>query len=232
LALGVAWLAIEGTPTALSKIERISAEARREADLGSIEPGRFTIFGPERAVVYGERVTPDGLMENVFMERRVDDDVVEVVVAKRGEQVESEDPDTRLLVLHEGRRYEGVPGTPRFRVVEFAEHGIPYRLPSPASPDPRPRAMTFANLLASDEPEHIAETQWRLSVPISTILLALLAVPLVFIIYFNLMSASKAWIEESIISPALGLWWVHGCMILCTLMLFGFQNSWHKRILR
>jgi lipopolysaccharide export system permease protein len=161
LALGVAWLAIEGTPTALSKIERISAEARREADLGSIEPGRFTIFGPERAVVYGERVTPDGLMENVFMERRVDDDVVEVVVAKRGEQVESEDPDTRLLVLHEGRRYEGVPGTPRFRVVEFAEHGIPYRLPSPASPDPRPRAMTFANLLASDEPEHIAETQWR-----------------------------------------------------------------------
>src|SRR5210317_2265671 len=131
LALGVAWLAIEGTPSALSKIERISAEARREADLASIEPGRFTIFGPERAVVYGERVTPDGLMENVFMERRAGDDTVEVVVAKRGEQVELEDPDTRLLVLHEGRRYEGVPGTPRFRVVEFAEHGIPYRLPSP-----------------------------------------------------------------------------------------------------
>ena len=110
--------------------------------------------------------------------------------------------------------------------------------------------MTFASLLASDEPEHIAETQWRLSVPISTILLALLAVPLarsrpragrygritigllVFIIYFNLMSASKAWVEEATISPSLGLWWVHGCMILFTLVLFGLQNGWHKRIFR
>ena len=250
LALGVAWLAIEGTPKALTTIERISAEAKREADLTSVEPGRFTVFGPGRAVVYGERVTPEGLMENVFLERRGDDDVVEVVVAKRGEQVESEDPDTRLLVLYEGKRYEGVPGTPRFRVVEFAEHGIPYRLPSLRTADPRPRAMTFANLWASDEPEHIAEKQWRLSVPISTILLALLAVPLaksrpragrygriaigllVFIIYFNLLSASKAWVEEATIAPTLGLWWVHGGLILLTLILIGFQNGWHRRILQ
>ena len=70
--------------------------------------------------------------------------------------------------------------------------------------------------------------------PISTILLALLAVPLarsrpregrygriaigllVFIIYFNLLSAAKAWTEEATISPALGLWWVHGCVVLFT----------------
>ncbi len=143
LALGVAWLAMEGTPKALTTIERISAEARREADLNSIEPGRFTVFGPDRAVVYGERVTADGFMEKVFMQRRLEGDRVEVVVARRGEQVEAEDPNTRLLVLHEGRRYEGVPGTARFRVVEFLEHGIPYRLPSLRTPDPRPRAMKF-----------------------------------------------------------------------------------------
>lgn len=248
LALGVAWLSVTGTPKALTTIERISAEARREADLASIEPGRFTVFGPDRAVVYGESISPDGYMENVFMERRVDGDVVEVVIAKRGEQVESEDPNTRLLVLHEGRRYEGIPGTPRFRVVEFVEHGIPYRLPSLRTPDPKPRAMTFSSLRASDDPEHIAEKQWRLSVPISTILLALLAVPLsqsrpregrygriaigllVFIIYFNLLSAAKAWTEEGTISPTLGLWWVHGCVLLFTLMLLSLQNGWHRRI--
>ncbi len=250
LALGVAWLAIEGTPRALTTIERISAEARREADLNSIEPGRFTVFGPDRAVVYGERVTPDGFMEKVFLERRLEGDVVEVVVARRGEQVESEDPDTRLLVLHEGRRYEGVPGTARFRVVEFLEHGIPYRLPSLRTPDPRPRAMRFADLLGSNDPELIAEQQWRLSVPISTVLLAFLAVPLarsrpregryariaigllVFIIYFNLLSASKAWTEEATISPLLGMWWVHGCMLLLTFGLLALQNGWHRRIFR
>jgi len=250
LALGVAWLSIVGTPTALTKISQIAAEAKREADLASIEPGRFTVIGPDRAVVYGERISPDGVMENVFLERQVSGDVVQVVVAKRGEQVESEDPDTRLLVLHEGRRYEGVPGTPSFRVVEFVEHGIPYQLPSLRASNPRPRAMTFGRLRTSSDPEHIAEMQWRLSVPIATVLLALLAVPLarsrpregrygriaigmlVFIIYLNLLSAAKAWTEEGTISPLLGLWWVHGCVALFTLILLGLQNGWHRRILR
>ena len=250
LVLGVAWLSIVGTPTALSKVEQIAAEARREADLASIEPGRFTVIGPDRAVVYGERVSPDGVMENVFLERRVAGNVVEVVVAKRGEQAESEDPNTRLLVLHEGRRYEGVPGTASFRVVEFVEHGIPYQLPSLLASDPKPRAMPFRSLRTSTDLEHIAEMQWRLSVPIATILLAMVAVPLarsrpregrygriaigllVFIIYLNLLSAAKAWTEEGTISPSLGLWWVHGCMALFMLILLGLQNGWHRRMFR
>jgi lipopolysaccharide export system permease protein len=250
LALGVAWLSIVGAPAAHSKIAQIAAEAKREADLASIEPGRFTVVGPDRAVVYGERVSPEGLMENVFLERRVADDVVEVVVAKRGEQVESEDPDTRFLVLHEGRRYEGVPGTARFRVVEFVEHGIPYQLPSLRESDPRAREIPFDSLRTSTDLEHIAEMQWRLSVPIATILLALLAVPLarsrpregrygriaigllVFIIYLNLLSAAKAWTEEGSISPQLGVWWVHGCVVLFTLTLIGMQNGWLRRIFR
>ncbi|MBT8086930.1 MAG: LPS export ABC transporter permease LptF [Woeseiaceae bacterium] len=250
LALAVAWLAIDGAPKALTAVERIGAEARREADLGSIEPGRFTVFGPEQAVVYGESITPEGEMEGVFMQRMVDGDQVEVVIARRGEQVDSEDPNTRLLVLHDGRRYEGVPGTSRFRVVEFAEHGIPYQLPSLETPDPRPRAMTFSALLRSDDLEHIAELQWRIGIPLSTIVLAFLAVPLsksrpregrygrlaigllVFIIYLNMMSAAQSWIEQGAISPRVGLWWVHGAMALLGVVLLAYQNGWHRRVFR
>ena len=250
LALAVAWLSIDGAPRALAAIDRIGAEARREADLASIEPGRFTMFGPDQAVVYGERVTVDGDMEKVFMQRLVADGRVEVVIAARGEQVESEDQDTRLLVLHNGRRYEGVPGTTKFRVVEFAEHGIPYQLPSLDPPDPQPRAMPFSQLTRSGELAHIAEMQWRLGIPLSTIILAMLAVPLsksrpragrygrigigllVFIIYLNMLSAAKAWIEQATLSPSLGLWWVHGCVLLFTLTLLAIQNGWHRRIWR
>ncbi len=248
LAAGVAWLAIVGGPQALTKIERISAEARREVDLASIEPGRFTVFGPDQAVVYGERVTNDGVMHNVFLERLVDGQTVEVVIARRGEQAPTDDPDTRMLVLHEGRRYEGIPGTSQFRVVEFLEHGIPYTLPSLTASDPRPRAMPFSALLESDVPEHVAERQWRLSIPIATVLLALLAVPLsrsrpregrygriaigllVFIIYFNLLNAAQAWTEEGVVDPRLGMWWVHGCMVLLILILAGLQEGWHRRL--
>ena len=250
LSLGVAWLSIEVGPRALIAVDRIGAEARREADLASIEPGRFTVFGPDNAVVYGESVTDDGFMEKVFLQRFVGDDVVEVVVAERGEQVESDDPDVRLLVLYEGRRFEGVPGTSRFRVVEFAEHGIPYRLPSLSTPDPRPRAMPMSELMASSDLEEIAELQWRVGIPLSTLILGFFAVPLsraqpregrygrlaigllVFIIYLNMMSAAKAWIENGVISPTLGLWWVHGAMLLMALILLAVQNGWHKRVFR
>lgn len=255
LVLGVAWLAIDLGPRALQQVERIGAEARREADLASIEPGRFTVFGPNNAVVYGERVTADGFMENVFLQRFVEDDdgeanIVEVVVAERGEQVDSDDPDIRFLVLHNGRRYEGVPGTPQFRVVEFAEHGIPYRLPSLDPQEPEPREMPVSMLLRSADPVHRAELQWRIGVPLSTIILAIFAVPLsrsqprsgrygrlavgllVFIIYFNLLSAAKAWVEKGELDPLLGLWWVHGVFLLAALMLLGVQDQVHRRIFR
>ncbi len=250
LVLGVAWLSIEGGPWALTAVDRIGAEARREVDLASIEPGQFTVFGPDRAVVYGQSVTPDGFMEKVFMQRQVEGGGIEVVISDLGEMVESDDPDIRLLVLRDGRRYEGVPGTTEFRVIEFAEHGVPYRLPSLKTSEPRPRAMAFFDLMRSDDPAHIAEFQWRLGVPLSTIILAVLAVPLsrsqpragrygrlaigllVFIIYLNMMTAAKAWIEQAAISPALGIWWVHASVLLFAMLLLAVQNGYHKRIFR
>lgn len=250
LVAGVAWLAIEVAPNALSAVERIGAEARRQADLASIEPGRFTVIGPNDAVVYGENVTGDGVMEKVFLQRRAADGGVEVVVADEGRQVDTEDPNTRMLVLHTGRRYEGIPGTTRFRVVEFAEHGIPYRLPRLEPGDPRPRAMPFSDLLESSSPEHIAELQWRIGVPISTLLLGLLAVPLsksqpregrygrlavgllVFIVYFNMLNAAKAWVESGKVSPELGMWWVHGTVLLVALLLLAVQQGMHRRLFR
>lgn len=243
LALGVAWLSIDLAPRALLAVDRIGAEARREADLASIEPGRFTKIGPDSAVIYGESISEDGVMKNVFLHRLNADGVVEIVVAKRGEQVESDDPDVRYLVLHEGRRYEGKPGTTQFRVVEFVEHGIPYRLPSLDPPPPTPRVMTFMDLHRAGGLEHIAEMQWRIGIPLATIILSILAVPLsrtqpragrygrlgigllVFIIYLNMLSASKAWIEQGTVSPAVGLWWVHGVMLLFALGLLGVPNS-------
>ncbi len=249
LAAGVAWLSLDLGPRTLQAVDRIGAEARREADLGSIEPGRFNEVGPDNAVIYGERIMPDGSMENVFLQRRGGDGIVEVVVAQRGEQVESDDPDVRFLVLKDGRRYEGVPGTLQFRVVEFAEHGIPYRLPNLDPPDPTPRAMSFFELMQAGELEHVAEMHWRIGVPLATLILGILAVPLsktqpragrygrlaigllVFIIYLNMLSAAKAWVEQGSVSPILGLWWVHGAVLLLALGMLGVQNSVHKRLL-
>jgi lipopolysaccharide export system permease protein len=37
----------------------------------------------------------------------------------------------------------------------------------------------------------------------------------VYMVYANLLSASKVWVEKGQLAPAIGVWWVH-------LLLFGF----------
>lgn len=248
LVIGVGWVAMDLAPKALSAIERISLEARRQADLASIEPGKFAVDNSQGAVIYAEDVTGPGTVENVFMERHLDDGTVTVIVARRGEQRDSSDPNTRYFVLFDGRRYEGIPGASKFRVVEFAEHGIPYQLPGVEDGNPEPRAMRTLDLMASTVPEEIAEWHFRLGVPMATLILAILAVPLsrsqprqgrygklaigllVFIIYFNLMSAGKAWLEQGTVSPMIGIWWVHALMMSVALILLSMQNGVHRRL--
>jgi len=248
LSVTVLWLAADIGPKALSNIERIGMEARRQADLASIEPGTFVSGNGDDSVVYAESVIGPGKVENVFLQRRVESGEIEVVIAERGEQRDSADRNTRFFVLHNGRRYMGVPGTTEFAVIEFGEHGIPYRLPDLEEQAPDPEAMPVIDLLASENREEIAELQWRISVALATFILAVLAVPLsksqprqgrygriavgllVFIIYFNLLSAARAWVENGTIAPAIGLWWVHGVMLLLAVQLLAIQNGWLRRL--
>ncbi len=248
LALGVGWLAMDIGPKALTAVDRIGVAAQREADLASIEPGKFTA-GAEGTVVYAERVIGPGSVENVFLQRRTDAGGVEVVIAERGEQVDSEDSDTRFFVLRDGRRYEGLPGTTDFRVMEFVEHGIPYHLPNLSEPDERPRAMSTVALMKSSSSDNIAELHWRIGVPLSTLILGILALPLsrsqprqgrygriavgllVFIIYFNLLSAGKAWVEQDAVPAGVGMWWVHAVMLGLAGSMLGYQNGLHRRLL-
>jgi lipopolysaccharide export system permease protein len=106
----------------------------------------------------------------------------------------------------------------------------------------------MSELLASSALPDIAELHYRIAVPIATLILGLLAVPLsrsqprqgrygklaigllVFIIYFNLLSAGKAWLETGTVAPAVGLWWVHGLLFVCTLLLLGAQNGVFRRL--
>lgn len=250
LSATVLWLAADIGPGALADIERIGVEARRQADLGSIEPGTFVSANRDDSVVYAESVVGSGRVENVFLQRRIESGEVEVVVAERGEQRESGDQDTRFFVLHNGRRYLGIPGTSEFAVIEFGEHGIPYRLPEVGEADPEPAAMPTAALLDSGDPEQIAELHWRVSIPLATLILSILAVPLsrsqprqgrygrvavgllVFIIYFNLLSAGRAWLEQGSVAREVGLWWVHGLMLTFAGLLLMLQNAWHRRLFR
>ncbi|MEM6820013.1 MAG: LPS export ABC transporter permease LptF [Pseudomonadota bacterium] len=249
LAAVVAWLALVVAPESLRRIEVIGAQTERELDLTALEPGRFVTFDGGAGVIFASDVDAAGVLSDVFLQRR-EGELVEVVVARSGTQRQAESTDSRIIVLNDGRRYLGRPGERTFEVIAFGEYGVPFALPEPEALELEPEAQSLAMLMESSDRLARAELQWRLSIPISTLVLALLAVPLsrsqprqgrygklavgvlVFIIYFNLMGAAKVWVERDTVPREVGMWFVHVLMLGIGLTLLGTQYGWFKFLAR
>jgi lipopolysaccharide export system permease protein len=243
LAVLLGWLALELAPRAAAHVQSLRSVAMRDAEFGNLEPGRFHTFGDSDAVFYAGGVDADGTLRDVFV-KRSHDERVEIAVAAQARHVVSEGGLLHTLVLQNGRRYEGIPGSPEFRITEFEEHGIPVRLPEAELTTSKLELKSTAELLASSAPEDVAELQWRLSMPIMAFVLTLLAVPLsrlrprqgryariglailLYFVYSNLLSAAKVWLARGTIPPAIGLWWVHGLIVALALFVLMQRAIW------
>jgi lipopolysaccharide export system permease protein len=246
LAGVLSWLALIQTPLASQRIQEIEFRAQQTVQLAAVEPGKFTLVDAGASVLYAGEVTGEQLGD-VFYEGRQGDRVV-AILAGRGER--RVDPETGqvFFVLYNGRRYEGVPGEKGFLVVEFDEHGIPVRSEAKKEFVPIIGAKPTLDLLASSDPKDRAELEWRISMPLSVLVLALLAVPLsrsspregryarigvgllVYIIYTNLQSIARVWVEREIAPPWVGMWWVHGLVLALALLLLGREAGWFHRV--
>lgn len=245
LAALVGVLALVVSPGALRQVEVFAAQAKREASIGLLEAGRFVSFADGEAALYAESVTPDRRLHGVFVQRR-NGSRVEVIVAEEAWQ-EDAGNGTRVLTFARGHRYEGVPGDTRFRQVDFAEHGIPFELPAAGPVKLRTEARATADLLVSAEPEDRAEFHWRLGVPLTLLVLTIVAVPLakteprggrfaglasavlVYLIYANLLAAGRGWLERGQVPQSLGLWWVHGLFLGAAGLMLLYQLGFLRR---
>jgi len=240
-AAGVAWLSFDVTPAARTAAEALRQEAFRNAQFGRLEAGKFRSFAGGTAVFYAERADADGVLYNVFLERRQQEGIELAVAARAVHRIE-DGGRLHVIVLYDGERYEGVPGRADFRRIRFAEHGIPVRIPDPSAGTVSRSQKSTAALLRSDDPGDASELQWRISLPVMVIVLALLAVPLAalrpregryarvamaiiaYFLYSNLISASRVWIEKEQIDPRLGLWWVHALVVVLAIYLLHRQS--------
>lgn len=157
-----------------------------------------------------------------------------VVTAKRGFMRVSDDSSARTLVLQNGHRYEGTPGQAGYRVVQFAEHGVYFDVEQPRVTVTKRSALATSALLKSASLADKAELQWRIALPVAVVILMLLALPLGkiqprqgryarlflgvlgYLIYFNLLGVVQLWIEDGKWPPNLGMWPVHGLVLLVT----------------
>src|ERR1700692_2039809 len=241
IAVGLAWLVFVQVPQADSEVQLLRQSAMKTAQFGQLDAGRFRSFSGGDAVFYAERVDPEGVLHNVFVQRETAGRF-EVALADTATYSKAAPNGAHLVTLFNGRRYEGVPGRDDFRVIEFREHGIPIATPADIIGSKDPDAKPTRELFGSDAPSDIAQLQFRISTPLMALVLTLIAVPLsrlrprqgryarvgfaivVYFVYSQLLYAAKAWLEKGDLAPPVGVWWVHLAALALGLYLVGGEG--------
>lgn len=227
----MAWLTLFLAPDSIARSLSLRRAALQQGQFAPVAPGRFRTFGSSDVVVYAEDVQPDGTLTNVFVERNRGG-VVEVALAQRAKHTVGRDGMTHTITLFDGERYEGTPGSPRFRIMRFSENTIPVEVPKLSDTVTALEAEPTISLLDSGRREQLAELHWRASMPLTCVVLTLLAVPLsrlrpregryarlpqailIYFVYYTFLSAGKVWMERGKMPTAFGLWWVHVVVIV------------------
>ncbi len=258
--IAIALLSFYLTPWASQKIEEYRVQLKSRDEVAAISPGVFKESNDGQRVYFVEGFDELGnVVKNVFIQS-IQHQKSGVIVANKGRRYQAENDDN-FVVLEQGRRYEGKPNSAAISTTEFESYSI--RMESREEGAKRPAkigTLTTRTLLDSESPRAKAELQGRLAIPISALILVLLAIPLsfvdpragrslnmmfaiaIFVIYNNMLNIFDAWIKQDKISTVVGLWPVHIIFALLAYYLFYrrsyilpilpivFQRFWHNNL--
>ncbi|UJP05592.1 MAG: LPS export ABC transporter permease LptF [Nitrosomonas sp.] len=225
-------LSIYVRPWAYAESYLLDAQAEADLNTNRFQAGRF--YGSEktgRVVYVRSKDETDKQMHQIFhFIKKIDHS--EIVIAKRAQQTQPTELEPRPhIILSEGVVYQltrvgNIDDKIRFeKMIYFIDNDFVMNY--------RRKSAATRTLWESDQPRDIAELQWRISRPLGTILLALIAVTfirstprhdktertylwaaLVFAAYYNLSGLAKTWVEQGAIGSIPGVWWLDAAMIL------------------
>lgn len=219
-------------PWAYAESYILDAQAEAELNTNRFQAGRF--HGSERTgrIVYvRSKNDADKQMENIFHYIKKPDSS-EIVIARQARQIQPMTPEQRPHIqLSDGSIYRLTHAASIDDVIQF-EH-MTYFIDGDYVLNYRRKAAATRTLWESDQPRDIAELQWRISRPLATILLALIAVTfirttprqdktdrtyliaaLVFAVYYNLSGLAKTWVEQGVVGSIPGVWWLYLLMLI------------------
>lgn len=244
VVLLIAVLSLLLSPWAAERSDFYRRQLDRRDDLARISPGMFKEGGDAGRVFFVEEVGGDSSeVRNVFV-ASMQDGQLGVLVSRQGFKDVSDDGQRRVVLLS-GKRYQGVPGSVDFRIMDFDRYLL--RLSSREASAPESQAKTQSTLALLGDPTnvHLGEVVWRLGLPISSLVLALMAIPLsfvnprasrsanllfallVYMVYSNLLSISQAWVTQGRMSFQWGMVLIHVIMlVLFFVMLSARMKGW------
>ncbi len=227
VGLFTTWL----NPELKTQKERLLSEEEVILLLRTLAPQRFHSFQGGRLIFYAEKVSMDKTqLQGIFIAEQPKI----IVTAAEGKILHRE--GQVLIRLKKGVRYEGVPGQAEYTKIQFGEYTRVLKNDGAALARHH-SVISTVDLWKKSELRYQAELQWRLAPPISVVVLLLLALPLsriqprqgqfgklfpsilIYIVYYNLLTMSKRWIEAGTIPVWMGLSWVHLSALLLALVL-------------
>ncbi len=225
-------LTIFASPWAARYEQTLKTQIDEQSALSLLTPGRFVESSDGRAILFVKEASADKTQLNdVFMYRQREGARPAVDSARFATYQKNAETGDEFLVLSEGQSSIGRPGEADFTVTDFKRQGVLRPRELQTEPRLRGEAMSLTQLWQSGENKDMAEIQWRISIPIAALLLALLAVPLsytspregrfskiaiailLYIPYANLLVLSRKWIASGVLPSWVGLWPIHLLML-------------------
>lgn len=248
VAFLVGGLSIYLRPWAYKQSYELKAKAKSEFDVSRLEAGKFYQIGKEGRVIYISKINHrQKSAGGIFMEQdeKDENDTLEVMYAKEAHQYLDRVTGRQSILFLDGCLYEfphkGKEGGNVMRFGQLKRDLWPKEIPPI---EYKIKAAPTIHLIRSLAPSDIAELQWRLSVPLSTILLAMLGVPLsrttpregkyakiaigMFIcgLYYGIWKMAKILVIQGFVPPLPGIWWVQVLLagLLVILLYHSFRH--------
>ena len=228
----------------------IEEENKSASEFSFIKEGEFEEFKDGEIVFYASKSsTPDSkteqYMEEIFISAKSNENSLIVLAS---EAIKFTDPETKhvYLRLRDGTRYQDVAGLDNINILHFDQYDLQI-----ISGDIQNTIIAYTSvegantleLFKGKGPKVNAELQWRLSPPISLLVLSALGVLLgkasprsgrsvgmligivIFMLYNNGLLIAKNSVERGELDQNVGLWGVHLLAIMLTFVFYQLRNK-------
>ena len=230
LIIVIALLALFVWPWANRESTLISQRFQQRDDVSMVSAGQFRESAKAERVFFIEELDVDkSEVKNIFVADSKNGRL-SIAVSSTG-YIQNSEGGEKSIVLHNGRRYEGQPTQPDFRILEFNEYTTKIRSKEALAPAPRDREKTVSELLNEPNPTlhntNRAELLWRIGLPLMALGLVLIAIPLayvnprlgnytamfyailVYLIYSNLLNLTQNFVSQGKVSVYVAIWPIH-----------------------
>jgi len=230
LIIIIALLALFVWPWANRESTLISQRFQQRDDVSMVSAGQFKESAKAERVFFIEELDVDkSEVKNIFVADSKNGRL-SVAVSSVG-YIQNSAGGEKSIVMHNGRRYEGQPTQPDFRILEFDEYSTNIHSKDALAPPPRDREKNISELLDVSNPENInpnkAELLWRIGLPLMALGLILIAIPLayvnprlgsytamfyavlIYLIYSNLLNLTQSFVSKGKVSMLVGIWPIH-----------------------